>query len=78
MMGVKLSFSFLSDTNDVPTALSFAFQTRKALKIKAADGGGFEPPVPVKAHTLSRRAQSTTLSPIQTVTSAEMAEECLY
>ena len=22
-----------------------------------ADGGGFEPPVPIKAHTLSRRAQ---------------------
>jgi hypothetical protein len=29
-----------------------------------ADGQGFEPWVPVKEHTLSKRAQSTTLPPI--------------
>lgn len=31
---------------------------------KLADGEGFEPSVPFKAHTLSRRARSTTLAPI--------------
>jgi hypothetical protein len=29
-----------------------------------ADGQGFEPWVPVKEHTLSKRAQSTALPPI--------------
>lgn len=31
----------------------------------ALDGEGFEPSVPIKAHTLSKRAHSTTLPPIR-------------
>src|SRR4051794_3964098 len=68
----------------VPIRCKFDFHLHRdlpdfqALMRTVADGGGFEPPVPVKAHTLSRRAQSTTLSPIQTVTAAEVAEEGLY
>ena len=30
-----------------------------------AEGVGFEPTVPVKVHTLSRRAQSTALAPLR-------------
>ena len=36
------------------------------LLVRISDGQGFEPWVPVKAHTLSKRAHSTTLPPIQT------------
>ncbi len=30
-----------------------------------AERGGFEPPVPVKTHLLSRQAHSTTLAPLR-------------
>lgn len=33
--------------------------------IHLVDGEGFEPSVPMKAHTLSKRAHSTTLPPIR-------------
>ena len=42
------------------------FQKRVRLVEYSSDGQGFEPWVPVRAHTLSKRAQSTTLPPIQT------------
>ena len=37
----------------------------KRMENRLAERGGFELPEPVKAHSLSRRAQSTTLPPLR-------------
>lgn len=44
-----------------PTALTTELQAQ----VKMAEGQGFEPWEPVKVHSLSRGARSTTLAPFQ-------------
>gem|GEM_PF-3624218 len=48
-----------------PTALTPELQALKKEKFLMAERMGFEPTEPVKVHSLSRGARSTTLAPFQ-------------